>query len=65
MEKQTPIGNKYFYIMNLDGNVITHGPMKSKEVDEMLKNKFHENPKFVKMTSKVKHGPGDVVFPND
>lgn len=50
--------------MNLDGNVITHGPMKSKEADEMLKNKFHENPKFVKMTSKVKHDPGDVVFPN-
>lgn len=65
MENQVPSGNKYFYIMNLDGNVITHGPMKNKEVDEMLKNKFHGNSKFVKVESRIKHDPGDVVFPND
>lgn len=65
MENQVPLGNKYFYIMNLNDKVITHGPMKNEEVDRMLRDKFHENPKFVKMSSKVKHEPGDVVFPND
>jgi hypothetical protein len=31
----------------------------------MLKQKFHDNPNFVMLESKVKHDPGDVVILND
>ena len=56
---------KYCYIMNVSNGTITHGPLKSEEVKEMLKQKFHDNPNFVMMESKVKHDPGDVVILND
>jgi len=64
MQEQNSSSDKYYYIMNSETNVISHGPMSEEQTDLLLKEKFEHNDKFVKVVTSFLHDPGDVLFLN-